>query len=90
VITGDVVEDEILTIRDIAGLYKVSEGSVRTALWRYRKYGSDPGVPEPIMIRGRYRWLKSAVQDHLRCLTSKAGIASRQQSQSASILRNPN
>lgn len=67
---------EILTIQDIASLYKTTDGAIRTAVWRARKYGSDPGIPMPSLIRGQYRWLKSAVMADLqqRLLKTKSSV----------------
>lgn len=65
--------DVTLTIEEVSRLYKTSPGAIRTALWRYRHESIDPGIPIPGKVRGRYRWLRSAVEAHLNQLTSSAG-----------------
>lgn len=42
---------------------------MRTAIWRQREYGTDPGFPPPILVRGRYRWIFSDVERHIASLS---------------------
>ena len=60
--------DKALTIQEVGRIYGRSEGSIRTAIWRFRRFGDDPGFPLPVLIGGRYRWLESIVAQHLRSL----------------------
>lgn len=59
---------QMLTIVDVAKLYCTSEGAIRTAIWRHREYGIDPGFPAPLLIRGRYRWMAEDIERHLQSL----------------------
>lgn len=58
--------EQILTIQEVAKLYKTSEAAIRTAIWRKRHEGKDPGIPMPFLVRRRYRWLRAAVMRDLR------------------------
>jgi hypothetical protein len=62
------VTEELLTIQEVGQIYRRSEGAIRTALWRQRRHGIDPGIPLPMLISGRYRWLGSAVAEHFQTL----------------------
>ena len=62
------MEEEMLTIGEVGRIFKRTEGAIRTALWRHHRYGIDPGIPLPVLVGGRYRWLKSAVAAHFRGL----------------------
>lgn len=65
------MDEEMLTIGEIGRIFKRTEGAIRTALWRHHRYGIDPGIPLPVLVGGRYRWLKSAVAAHLRGLAEQ-------------------
>lgn len=57
--------NKFLDTEAVAKLYDTSPGAIRTALWRYRKHGIHPGMPLPVLIRGKQRWVKSAIDAHL-------------------------
>lgn len=65
----------MLTIAEMARLYRTTEGAIRAAIWRARHFGTDPGFPMPILIRGRYRWLKSSVCGHVGQLMECGGTS---------------
>jgi hypothetical protein len=60
------VTEVLLTVKELSEIYKRSQGSIRTALWRHRHFGIDPGVPLPMLIRGKYCWFASVVAAHLQ------------------------
>ena len=60
------MNEEMLTIADVARLYRKSKGAIHTAIWRYKREGVDPGFPVPFMVGRRYRWLRSVVSAHLK------------------------
>ena len=57
-----------LSISDISRLYGMSAGAIRTALWRHRTQGNDPGIPLPFRMRGRCYWRIPEVKAHLALL----------------------
>lgn len=59
-------DEDLLTIQEVGRTFRRTEGAIRTAIWRYHRYGVDPGIPLPKVIAGRYRWLRSAVAAHLK------------------------
>lgn len=60
--------EENLSVRDVSSLYGLTLGAIRTALWRHRRDGVDPGFALPTKVRGRYRWSRQAVEAHLKQL----------------------
>ncbi len=68
------MDDELLTISEVARLYRRSEAAIRTAIWRHRRTGADLGFPEPVLVGSRYRWAKRAVAKHLEELAAGSGV----------------
>lgn len=65
------IHDGILTIEEMAEIFRRSKGGIRTAIWRYRRLGIDPGLPLPTKESGRLRWLKSGVSKYLLNLAER-------------------
>ena len=62
---GALPEAEFLGSADIAAIYGTTASAVRTALWRHRKLGIEPRIPQPLPGKGHRWWLRSAVEKHL-------------------------
>lgn len=65
---GALPEAELLGSADIAAIYGTTASAIRTALWRHRKLGIEPRIPQPLPGNGHRWWLRSAVEKHLMSL----------------------
>lgn len=58
-------EVQLLTVTDMALLFRTSKRAIQVAVQRLRHTGRDPGFPPPMLIRGRHYWLAREVKEHL-------------------------
>jgi hypothetical protein len=69
----------LLTVRDMADLFRTTEGAIRTAVWRQRQYQIDPGFPPPFKRGRKLLWLADLVYRHLSALSADGSGGSESQ-----------
>ncbi len=65
----------LMTVTDIARLFRTSPGAVRTAVWRQLQFGTDPGFPPPLRIRRQLLWDRERVLAHLESLGAETSAS---------------